>query len=266
MDRSAAGAFGGDARTESPQREQRTDATATETLGLGAGDGGAGGTDDDQAPEPASARRAFLPSSIGISVLTPSEMETLAVTVTWGDYASVSVPRTEEVVDPVDGGARTVWQRTARTADVTVAVGRSQVKPKSYLVPGSDGLELRVSVRPVKTPEGDGPRLAPRGSRAVSVFLVNRRAPREDRQKDQTMVFQAALRVTSDRAFVPRPNLRGHSTGDWDEQVADLQYRDSFEWAVGRGVATSATVGPDDACREVSTTWVPTAEVARVEP
>lgn len=38
--------------------------------------------------------------------------------------------------------------------------------------------------------------------------------------------------------FVPRPNLRSLESDDWDERVADLQYRDACEFAVGHSVAT----------------------------
>src|SRR5438445_6166101 len=45
-----------------------------------------GGTDDASTPEPAAAARAFLPSSIGLSVLVPSSARTLTCQATWGDY------------------------------------------------------------------------------------------------------------------------------------------------------------------------------------
>src|SRR5262249_32303394 len=47
--------------------------------------------------------------------------------------------------------------------------------------------------------------------------------------------------------------------------VADLQYRDAYEYAVGHNVATRTVLG-DGQCREVETRWLPTAEVERVAP
>ena len=44
------------------------------------------GGDDDAAPEPAAARRAFFPSSMGLSLLVPRDAKELRVTVRWGDY------------------------------------------------------------------------------------------------------------------------------------------------------------------------------------
>jgi len=52
----------------------------------------AGGTDDATTPEPAAGRRAYMPSSIGLSVLVPNATRQLKVTVRWGDYKVVSGP------------------------------------------------------------------------------------------------------------------------------------------------------------------------------
>ena len=70
---------------EAPADERR-DEQATEEVDEG---GTRGGLDDATAPEKASARRAFLPSSIGLSVLVPAQAKTLRVRLSWGEYASV---------------------------------------------------------------------------------------------------------------------------------------------------------------------------------
>src|SRR3954447_13341788 len=46
----------------------------------------AGGADDAATPEPAAARRAVFPSSLGLSLLVPKDAKELRVTVRWGDY------------------------------------------------------------------------------------------------------------------------------------------------------------------------------------
>ena len=132
-------------------------------------------------------------------------------------------------------------------------------------VPESRGLEIVTSVRAVRRPEELGG--LPAGTRAVSVFLVNRRKPIEGQEelKDTTFAFQASLTLEADRPFIPRPNPRGREEDDPDERIADLQYRDVMEHAVGHGTSTRASVGPDG-CSRVATTWVPQAEVERVEP
>src|SRR5262249_5112170 len=53
---------------------------------------------------------------------------------------------------------------------------------------------------------------------------------------------------------------------DWDELVADLQYRDVCEFAVGHGVSTRAVLDDQCECREIHTRWIPSAEVERVAP
>ena len=52
---------------------------------------------------------------------------------------------------------------------------------------------------------------------------------------------------------------------DWDERVADLQYRDACEYAVGHSMATEAVL-TDRQCRTVRTCWIPESEVERVAP
>jgi hypothetical protein len=237
--------------------EDRQDESGQEQLELG---DGSGGTDDDDTPEPASARKAFFPSSIGVSVLVPKEAESLDVEVTWGDYAARE--QKEDGQDP----PRVRWERTPRHARLTVLVSKAAGKPSSKEVPGSDGLRVVTSVRPVNVAGLRGIKdRVPDGTRAVSVFLVNHREPRKDEQRNESMVFQVALVLRLDRPFVPRPNLRGLVTDEWDEQVADLQYADAYEYAVGHGVATASQVTADGTCSEVRTAWVPCAEVEKVE-
>src|SRR4051794_34635600 len=56
---------------------QRSDETAQDDYDASAADGE--GTDDDAAPEPSAARRAFFPSSIGLSLLVPAAARRLEV-------------------------------------------------------------------------------------------------------------------------------------------------------------------------------------------
>lgn len=74
------------------------------------------------------------------------------------------------------------------------------------------------------------------------------------------------MTVQSPQSFVPRPNLRGQEGNDWDESVADLQYRDNCEYAVGHNVSAIALLNPDGSCQQVQTAWIPTADVEKVVP
>jgi hypothetical protein len=244
--------------------EQREDEQGQEQLDLS---GAAGATDDDETPEPASARRAFFPSSIGLSVLTPWAARVMTAVVEWGDYRYLEAERKEggeSGPGKAESGPPDRWVREQRRAEVVLTIGDTG-KPAQTEVPDSGGLRLYTSVRPV-TAELGGEEGLPKGTRSVSVFLVNHREPAAADVKDEAFVFQVRLTLRLEASFVPRPNLRGLLADEWDEQVADLQYRDAFEYAVGHGVAAEARVSDSGSCHEVATTWLPTAEVEKVEP
>ncbi len=213
------------------------------------------GVDDDAAPEKASARKAPFPSSIGVSLLVPAGVRELNVDVSWGDYTPL--PRS----NAAESGPQS-WQRRPGTASITVQLDERAPQP----LPQSGGLAVQVACRDVRPGTDPNHPLVPAGTRAVSVFVVNQRPPAADVGRDAAYAFQVRLAVWSDAAFVARPDLRGHAGSERDDRVAELQYRDVFEYAVGHGVATVADVGMDDACRTVRTQWIPTADVERVEP
>ena len=106
----------------------------------------------------------------------------------------------------------------------------------------------------------------PADARTVSVFLVNRRTPKPDEKKDEAFAFQVQLEIHGDTEFLRRPDLRSFASEEWDERVADLQYRDTGEYAVGHNVATEAELDRGKCCIVVRTCWIPQAEVERVEP
>jgi hypothetical protein len=270
---------------------QRTDETSTDEI-----DGGAEADENDAGGEPdrPAARRSYFPSSMGLSVLVAPGVDQLTVKASWGDYAyeghgeqepaeSGSKEAGTEKPTPAadgtaaadskdatgDGGAasRRGWRRTPKSADVEVTVPPAGHEPRETLVPGSDGLCLVVTCREVSADLTAAGRL-PVGTRPVSIFLVNRRKPDEERAY-RAFAFQVRLDIRSPVAFVPRPDLRGifaHADSEWDEDVADLHYRDVFEYAVGHGVAAAGNRDCDGSCDTVHSEWVPTAEVERVEP
>ena len=155
------------------------------------------------------------------------------------------------------------WCRTACEEQVDIALPDQTKQPKVYDVPGSAGLRLAVSIRPVEDDAGQSG--LPAGTRSVSIFLVNHRKPAPDETRDEAFAFQVQLELTFPKPLVPRPNVRSLGSSEWDERVADLQYRDVYEYAVGHNVATEAILG-DGHCHRVRTCWVPQAEVERVAP
>jgi len=248
--------------------DQKSDETAQDELNFGGGDREA--ADDDTTPEPAAVRRAYFPSSIGLSVLVPRTAVHIRVIVNWGDYRNE--PRNSE-----DSGEKKPtgdepgrfglnWSRIPRQVELTLNLPAETAKAVEHEIPDSEGLRLALAVRPVQA-LGIAEGMVPTGTRSVSVFLVNHREPMlTDEQRDLRFIFQAGLTVHSADPLVPRPNLRGQTIDDWDERVADLQYRDVYEYAVGHGVATHAEVDEQGACRTIHTCWIPSADVERVAP
>ena len=214
------------------------------------------GLAEESAEERRAAKKGFFPSSMGLSFLVSDRTESLHVTVRWGDYEAGEVEGT-------DGKPIPVWQRTAeeRTVDITLS------DPPDQKVPESGGLRLHVVSRQI-----DVQRLAglPQGARSVSVFLVNRRPPVPGNPggvgvADRAYAFQAALEVTCNEPFVPRPDPRGMAAAEWDDRVADLHYADTPEYAVGHGVSAEWEVVDGD-CHLLRTAWIPGATVAKTEP
>jgi hypothetical protein len=230
-----------------PYEAPPADATASEQVDMATT--GSGG-DDDAAPERASPRRVPFPSSMGMSVLVPAHTEVLDATVTWGDYRKAAA---------VDGE---IWERTPRRGSLGLIVRpdkRGRINWEE--VPSSDGLHIEWHVREVR--QG-----ASSGNLAVSVFLVNHRPMPKAAQPDEELpppdsayAFQARLELHCRAGLIARNDPRGSQRDDWDEDVARLQYHDAQEIAVGHGVSTHSP-----SLHTVHTTWLPQADVERVEP
>lgn len=234
--------------------EQRSDDTGDDELDavsrIGAGD-------DEAVPEKSPARKGFFPSSMGVSILTSAQTHSLHVTACWGDYKPLTAESSEQSNTTLRIGS---WQRTPRQAELTVPLQISET-PDEFEIPDSKGLKLLVSVRTVPSEE-----LVPAGTRSVSVFLVNQRPPAPYKASDAAHAFQTRLTIETGEPLVPRPDLRGGNGEDWDESVADLQYRDDYEFAVGHNVSAIAEVKPGGICHKVWTAWIPTADVEKVIP
>jgi len=219
--------------------------------------------DDESTPEVASARKAFFPSSMGLSFLTPQTTQEVTVTVHWGDYFPVGDDEDEEQAET---GLQTFtskpWTRSPRQETLTIPLNwtrNGKDTTHTIEVPNSDGLQLVLTSRVVQSSN-----CLPNGTRSVSIFLVNHRPPKPDRERDMAYIFQTQLSVDSAEGFVPRPNPRGQTGDDWDEAVADLQYRHDYEYVVGHNVSAVAHLNPDNTCQRICTAWMPTADVEKV--
>ncbi|MBX9568667.1 MAG: DISARM system helicase DrmA [Candidatus Obscuribacterales bacterium] len=217
------------------------------------------GADDASTPEAAPAQVRYLPSSMGLSVLVSSTTQQLMVTTRWGDYK-----RKEQSAE--DSSSFSVWERQPKEEQVLIEISRAlEGHPKSYSVPNSNGLSLVVSGKEITTTSLND--FLPSGTKSISIFLVNNRQPSPDDVKDEAFAFQAQLEIESGTIspFVPRPDFHSLESDDWDDRVADLQYRDVFEFGVGHGISIDA-VHTNGSCSLIRTRWIPLAEVERVAP
>jgi Helicase conserved C-terminal domain len=234
----------------------RRDETADEQLEIA----GISENNDDGTPaEQVSRRKAFFPSSIGISTLVKTSTESVAVEIEWGEYREFVTGEEK----------RREWRRAQRVSKLTIALAGIASQARRIDVPDGNGLRLVVSVRSVppsvaRAIAGDGEAC---DCRAMSLFLVNEQPlDAEGREKkDERFIFQTRLLVSCDDGFVPRPDLRGMEGDDRDDRIADLQYRDTFEYAVGHGVSTHAVID-QNSCRRISTEWIPEEDVEKVQP
>jgi hypothetical protein len=213
--------------------------------------------DENQAPEQSASKRSYLPSSLGLSVLVPAGKQELQILIRYGEYLRI---------EPEEGfkqGSLPQWRRVPHEGIVPLNLHNKPNGQDTIPVPNSRGVEIAWSLRSV--PDGDIEGGLPTGTRSLSIFVVNRRKASPDEVRDEGFIFQVELEVQSEMPFIPRPNMHSLQSDDWDERVADLQYRDSFEFSVGHNVATEAIVEAG-VCKIVRSCHLPTADVEKVAP
>ncbi|MDR3488422.1 MAG: DISARM system helicase DrmA [Bradyrhizobium sp.] len=261
----------------SAQEEMEIDVEEPDADGVG------GAATDNEEPEAPNARRRFLPSSIGLTVLLDPSVTSIEARISWGDYTTEPpLPETILLPEPLpdelgaDGRPKRVerpqvdWVRSSKQRVVRLSVkdgrGGPLVIPESAAEQRRGGglvLETHSRVFSYETPDGTIERV-----RALTVFLVNRRAIVHRFYADVSYAFQACLELVCEQGFRPRRDLSGYRAQDLDLRIADLHYRDVCEWAVGRNAAASWNHSEDSA-RAVTRVWtdpLPAAEVERVAP
>ncbi len=244
------------------------------------GAGGAAG--DDAPPETPSAKRRFLPSSIGLTVLLPPDVTEIEARVCWGDYRT-EPPLSEDLFLP-DESAETgedgkrkkkdrpfvEWVREPKEQTVRIAVPdgrgerrRGSGKCGSAAQQAADSCSKAMPGCSIFPP----PTGTSRCARSRSFWSTGAR-PSTASMRMSGFVFQARLELVCPHGFCPRPDVSGYKATDFDLRVADLHYRDVCEWAVGRNAAAGWDALEDQAGR-VTRVWtdpLPQAEVERVAP
>jgi hypothetical protein len=246
-----------------------------------ADDGAGGAAGDAELPDAPVAKRRFLPSSIGLTVLLPPDVREIEARISWGDYRT-EPPLPEAILLPDEPKAKgedgeskkpdrpmVDWVRLPRQQTVRLKIvdgrGPAVVVPESAAQQRTGGgLTLETHSRTFTFPTPDGEEEV----RALTVFLVNRRAVVHRFYADVSYVFQAQIDLVCPQGFRPRRNLSGYRSDDFDLRVADLHYRDLCEYAVGRNSAAAWDRGEEQA-GHVTRVWtdaLPRAEVERVAP
>ena len=230
-----------------PMGTVATDPERTDDAGPEESDGD-GGPQNDR-----NARPVLAQSSIGLSVVVDTPVETLVAQCRWGQYLREF--RTQD-----DGYRAAVWVRTPQRVDVAVPMREGEFGP---LHVNGEGIVLRGRA----TRSDAGPWL-------VTVFLSNEQEQVE-RNKDSRWMFQAGFSlIAADAAavFLGRGgDLASASVAsDWERaEVArlDMQYRDVVEFAIGHGVGTEVDKPDSDprCALRVGTAVIPSHEVERTD-
>lgn len=250
---------------------------SNDTLGDEDGQPQPPGYEDDTQAEKAATRRTLFPSAIGLSTIVPEETTSLEVTAEWGEYEeheieedTASTENSDEQNESLDEERRRY--RYHRIPKTRVAIIPVPVDDRHHRhdLPDASGVEICVMAKKMSRGLIEG---ISGDARIVSIWLVNGKGnpPKKDGSPFPAFLFQSRLAVRSTEGFLARPDPRKSDlTEDWDRRVADLQYRNVFEFAVGSGCAAESleidrTVAPPRATH-IRTAWMPGAYVPRVEP
>ena len=209
-------------------------------------------------------------------MLLPITVTEIEVRVSWGDYRTEPPLPESVLIEQTDEDGKTKrtprpdvdWVRIPREAPpIRLALNDrrgKKVVPHSAAEQRTGGaLELDYHLRDFefKTPDGTTEKV-----RAVTVFLVNRRANVVRKYADVSYAFQVRMELICEAGFKARHDLSSYDADDVDLRLADLHYRDVKEYAVGRNCAAAWHEEGDGKVLRAFTEPMPVAEVERVAP
>ncbi|WP_437650365.1 DISARM system helicase DrmA [Sorangium sp. So ce362] len=245
----------------SEEEREPDDPTADDSLGAGPDEP----EEETQGEELEDKRPNLWPASIGMSVLVPRETRDVKATVRFAEY------RPETLKPEGRGRGQRVWKRTPRQTISTDVPLDPQILKNGIRLRDTVGLVIYGQIKAVEHARG-----LREGTQALALFVVNQRGAGEKGRRDEQMVFQIELEIECAEGIVPRPNFSDEESDQWDQKVADLQFRERVEYAVGHGVAVVVPPGqsslddggspgkPGSPVTRVRTTWLPEYEVRRV--
>jgi len=167
---------------DDPAMQEEDEREAEQELGSGAG----GAAGDDEPSEAPVTHRRFLPSSIGLTVLVPMNVESIEARVSWGDYVT-EPPLSEGALLSADNGdgasrPRVIWVRRV-----------SGQRPEgAYLC--TVGSRSARSFRPLWDPDLHGNRWEPGH-------------PGRPRRDSETLRTHPSLSSAAPRIVLERPDL-----------------------------------------------------------
>ena len=212
--------------------------------------------EDTGGASPDAKKKNFMPASMGLTVFVPAGVTKIQAVVRYATYDRLD----EDVPGQDKRRPSKNWTRMAAgPINEEIDLTDGSLEGDGIAVKDAAGLRLEGQVKDVR-----GMEHIPPGTRAVSVFLVNRRAPDEQPGfRDRAWVFQVELELICSEGFYGRADWSGASDDDLDAATGDLQYRDVLEYAVGHGVSVKIAEG-EGPVTHVKTDWLPCHEVRRV--
>jgi hypothetical protein len=189
-------------------------------------------------------------SSMGLSFAVPEDVDVIAVTAAWGQYA-------KRETEDGDGKKRSAWARepVSHAKEVRLDGAPSNRIPLTGLSPDEPGVLLAVDVR-----HRDG-------RRVVQLALIN--AQQEPSSNaDSAWLFQPRLTVTAldgtAAIFLPigDPVDDLREVDDMEERHLRLLYRNERRYASGRNIAVHPHVRDGERrAHKLETTWLPAYNV-----
>ncbi len=204
---------------------------------------------DDDAEDRAPQHGLLIPASMGLRFQVPSDLEGFTVTASWGTYQSFATGRFTKSEIPIRHYRRTPVEEKC-------SIRLAELRPGNTK---TISLQGDVCLRVDRYDDTQFGRIL------IEIALCNDRVTPRPIPVSMWM-FQTKLRVDAggDEVFLPVRDALKQDRREEDDELSrlQLQYRNRLEYAIGRTCSVDWVVR-EGARRatEVSTTWLPVAEI-----